>query len=267
MTAAVPTRSPFDPTLAPFGKLTLAETVARADLATRMDRKYIVPIAAVHDLIAELVDSHHVLVVGGRLATTYRTTYFDTTEFTACRAHVQRRRRRWKIRSRLYADDQLCRVEVKLKDGRGYTIKSSKPAEVAHYGTLTAEDQAFVSGVLADDHPRLEVPHLVATSELTYVRTCLVDPVGGTRLTLDTDLQCTLDGHRAWLDPSFAVVETKGGHTPSAVDRLLVHNGARAQSFSKYVATTSLLHPAVPDNDVRGLRGTSLHADTVFAVS
>ena len=50
--------------------------------------------------------------------------YFDTPRLDACRDHVQRRRLRWKVRSRLYVEDQLCRLEVKSRDGRGHTVKT-----------------------------------------------------------------------------------------------------------------------------------------------
>ncbi|MBC7631699.1 polyphosphate polymerase domain-containing protein [Aeromicrobium sp.] len=262
--APVTEQTTLSSALAAFRTLTLAETVERADLRTRVDRKYLVPVTTVDGILGELRATHQVLEVNGRLATTYRTTYFDTADFASCRTHIQGRRRRWKVRSRLYSEDQFCRVEVKTKDGRGFTVKAAKPTEPERYGTLTGHDEAFVADVLNDEQPDLDIAALVATSEITYVRAALVDVAAGTRLTIDTDLRCTLGGRRAWLDDDVAVVETKGGPTPSAVDRLLIRHGARERSFSKYVATASLLHPTIPDNDVRALRGTHLHTDALL---
>ena len=79
----------------------------------------------------------------------YRSTYFDTADLAACRAHIQQRRRRWKARSRLYVEDGLCRIEVKAKDGRGVTTKTVADADVAGYGLLGADEAAFVAAALA----------------------------------------------------------------------------------------------------------------------
>ncbi len=255
------------PVLQAFEPITLARTIANADLRTRVDRKYLVPMTTLQAVLQQLRDSHQVLEVGGRRVTTYRNTYFDTDDFASCRTHIQRRRRRWKVRSRLYEEDQFCRVEVKTKDGRGLTVKASQPTDAGGHGTLSEADLAFVAGVLQGEHPGLDISTLVATSEIAYVRACLVDLDSGTRITIDTDLECLLGGRRAWLDDGLAVVETKGAPTPSDVDRLLVRRGFRARSFSKYVATASMLHPTIPDNDIRALRGTHLHTDLLLDAS
>src|SRR5689334_15515110 len=104
----------------PVGLETLVEHAA---LMQRTDRKYIVPVDAVRELVAEISDTHRALEIKGRRYTSYRTLYFDTPDLVSAKSHVQRRRRRWKVRSRLYVEDQLCRVEVKTKDNRGETVK------------------------------------------------------------------------------------------------------------------------------------------------
>ncbi|MFZ0139499.1 MAG: VTC domain-containing protein, partial [Aeromicrobium sp.] len=101
----------------------LEELVEHAALMHRTDRKYIAPLDTVRTLVSDLADTHRVLEIKGRHYTTYRTLYFDTADFEAARSHVQKRRRRWKVRSRLYVEDGLCRIEVKTKDNRGETQK------------------------------------------------------------------------------------------------------------------------------------------------
>jgi len=46
-------------------------------------------------------------------------------------------------------------------------------------------------------------------------------------------------------------------------DRILLAGGHRPQSFSKYVATASLLRSDLPSNDVRRLVGVALHVESV----
>ena len=45
--------------------------------------------------------------------------HFDTPQLTAYRAHLQRRRRRFKARTRAYTDSGLNMFEVKLAGARG----------------------------------------------------------------------------------------------------------------------------------------------------
>ncbi|WP_187271736.1 VTC domain-containing protein [Aeromicrobium terrae] len=242
-----------------FDSVSLAETVDRADLSHRVDRKYLVPLGTVRDALPELATTHRVLEVAGRFSTTYSTTYFDTHDLASCRAHIQGRRRRWKVRSRLYVEDGLCRVEVKTRSSRGRTVKAVAPSESGRHGHLSGADREFVARTLEPDHPELDVDALRPTAEITYERSCLVDVDAGRRLTIDHRLSSVLAHGRAWVDDGFAVVETKGGAVPSEADRLLVRLGARPRSFSKYVATASLLYPDLADNDVRALRGWCLH--------
>ncbi|MGW3656232.1 VTC domain-containing protein, partial [Streptomyces sp. NPDC005151] len=97
---------------------TLAEVDAAAALQHRTDRKYLLPLDRARFFADQLADSHRVLDLAGRRTTSYLSTYFDTPQLGAWRAHVQRRRHRWKVRTRLYAEDGLCRAEVNTKDGR-----------------------------------------------------------------------------------------------------------------------------------------------------
>ena len=48
--------------------------------------------------------------------------------------------------------------------------------------------------------------------------------------------------------PGLAVVETKAGATPSAVDRLLWAAGHRPVRLSKFATGLALLHPDLPAN-------------------
>lgn len=234
--------------------------VEHAALMQRTDRKYIVPVDAVRELITEIADTHRVLEIKGRRYTSYRTLYFDTPDLYSAKAHVQRRRRRWKVRSRLYVEDQLCRVEVKTKDNRGDTVKVMGISDPARYGMLTGEDHDFVEFHLAS-FPETDVQDLVAAAEISYTRATLSDLHAGTRVTLDWGLTATLENGQMWIDNDYALIETKGPASLSRVDRTLHRLGVRPRPFSKYVAAATMLNPDVSDNDVRRLEGTVLHAE------
>jgi hypothetical protein len=242
--------------VAPVG---LRELVEHAALMHRTDRKYIVDLSKVRTLIERLSETQQVLEIAGRRSTTYRTLYFDTPDLQACRAHVQRRRRRWKARSRLYVEDQLCRIEVKTKDNRGGTDKVMAPSHPDRYGLLIGEERDFVFSHLSAQHPELDVSTLVPSAEISYTRATLANLQAGTRVTIDWNLHCRLEPGDVWLDPGYALVETKGPSTASEADRFLNSLGSRPRSFSKYVAAASIMHSNVADNDFRILRGDVLH--------
>jgi hypothetical protein len=198
------------------------------------------------------------LSIDERLTTTYRSTYFDTPDLRTCRAHIQGRRRRWKARSRLYVEDSLCRLELKVRDGSGLTRKFFHPTPARDYGQITQAAEAFFRDTLLAHG--LDGAELLAPAvEVAYERATLADLETGTRVTLDFGVRGTREGHVVEVDPGRVIVETKGARTAGAADRLLGQLGARPLSFSKYAATASLMDPRIPDNDVRHLVGRELH--------
>lgn len=237
----------------------LAEVDAAASLQHRVDRKYLVPAAAAARLVASLADSHRALEIRGRRTTEYRSIYFDTLRLSAWRAHVQGRRRRWKVRTRLYTEDRLCRVEVKTKDGRGATVKHALGADADAYGSLAAGSTDFVDGVLATSGVSVRTADLAPAGEITYIRAALADLDAGTRVTLDGLLATHRDGRTAALDQGYVLIETKGRARPAPADRQLLRLGARPLSLSKYIVGLSLLVPGLPDNSVRRLARTRFH--------
>lgn len=231
----------------------LAEVDAVAALQHRTDRKYLVPLDRARDLVARLADTHCVLDLAGRRTTSYLSAYFDTEQLGAWRAHVQGRRRRWKVRTRLYAEDGLCRVEVKTKDGRGATVKHALKIPAAAYGHLGAQAAEFVDETLNQAGIPVAAKELAPAAEIRYVRAALADLDRGTRVTLDGALTCHHGDSTVALDSGHVLVETKGGVRPATADRLLLALGGRPVSLSKYVIGQSLLTPGLPDNDVRRL--------------
>lgn len=244
----------------PVGLETLVEHAA---LMQRTDRKYVVPIDAAHELVSEIADTHRVLRIKKRRYTTYRTLYFDTADFGSVRAHVKRRRRRWKVRSRLYVEDQLCRVEVKTKDNRGETVKVMGISEPERYGILSGGDRDFVEFHLAS-FPDTDVEDLVPSAEISYTRATLSDLHAGTRVTIDWGLGAHLDAGDVWLDDQYALIETKGPASLGRADKTLHRLGIRPRPLSKYTAAATMVSADISDNDVRQLASRGiLHAQPV----
>jgi hypothetical protein len=251
--------------LAVLQPVSLAEVMEGAAALVRVDRKYLLRRELLPELLAALGDHFAVLEIAGRRSTTYTSWYLDTADLASCRAHLQGRRRRWKVRFRRYDEDGLRRIEVKARDGRGTTRKSvldlDGPESMQEKGALQGRASAFVAGELAQQGFSVGAAELRPTMHVTYRRATLAALAPGLRLTVDSDMVCALDGRRVRLDPGYLVVETKGTQRPGPADRALLGLGVRPRSLSKYASTASLLRDDLADNDVRRLVGVQLHAE------
>jgi hypothetical protein len=238
--------------------ITLEQVLAEAPATARVDRKYLVPRTIAQDFVDTLPGEYRALEIDGRRSTGYHSTYFDTEDLATCRAHIQRRRRRWKFRSRLYLEDQFCRLEVKARDGSGMTHKYFHEIAPGAHGTVDGPALEFLARRLAD-LGFADVTRLVPTLEASYRRATLAAPGLALRVTVDDAVRCSSRGHLVELDPGYVIVETKGGVLPGGADRLLRDLGQRPAAFSKYAASLSLIDPTIADNDVRRLLGRQLH--------
>lgn len=228
--------------LSRFARVTLDELQARAALQTRVDRKYLVPADALDDLLGALGDEVRALDVDGDRLFRYESVYFDTPDLTCYLGAARRRRRRFKVRTRTYVDSAQCWFEVKTRGPRGVTVKNRVPHEVDERWEPSL---GFATQTL--DAP---VDDLAPTLVSTYRRATLHVPgTGGrdSRATVDTDLRWVhaVTGRSRRL-PGLAVVETKTGSTPSAVDRQLWRRGLRPVRLSKYGTGLAALDPDLP---------------------
>jgi hypothetical protein len=233
--------------------ISLAEVQERAELMARFDQAYLVPAPVFTALVAHMTNPKRprgpfrVLAIDGRRWFRYHSVYYDTPEMRCFHEHRQGRRMRFKIRERVYQDSGLRQFEIKLKSGRGQTVK--------HRRQLTGRDtplDAPYQGFLADHlHAAygLEPPAVLNPSITTdYKRATLVSD--GERITCDTGLRCRDVRIDAGVvcDPGLILVETKtAGHLTEA-DLFLHAHGVRPAVFTKYCGAIAALHPGMPGN-------------------
>lgn len=236
--------------------ISLAELDATAALRQRIDVKYLVPAAALAALAGRLAETHQVLEIAGERRFTYHTTYFDTAGLLTAREHLQGRRRRFKCRRREYAESGLSSFEVKLKDGRGRTIKHRAPVEGApQSGPLGGAALAFLGDRLREAYGR-EVPApLHAGLRMTFERMTLVAPARGERLTCDTGLRFWAPGGAGGgLAAGYAIVESKSARGGALADRELRGLGIRpVAACSKYCLGVAMTDPGLRSNPLRPL--------------
>lgn len=222
----------------------LAELVERGELMARVDRKYVVPRRDLPVLLAGLPAGTRVLEIAGRREFGYRSTYLDTPDHQSFLTSGRSHRGRWKVRGRVYLDSGISYLETKTVGPRGRTVKQRIAHPDPEAAALTVEGSAFVAQVIGAGRTRALRPVLTTA----YRRSTLLLPTGDARVTVDVDLGWTSIATGHDLNRSrLAIVETKTGSTPSAVDRQLWAAGHRPLRISKYGVGMAALHPDLPD--------------------
>ncbi|UNO44005.1 polyphosphate polymerase domain-containing protein [Streptomyces sp. MST-110588] len=244
--------------------VTLAELQARAELLTRFERSYLVPVEVFAEFAARLTDPRRPggplrsLCVNGRRWFAYQSLSYDTPDLRSFYDDRQRRRCRFKIRERLYADTGERQFEIKLRGRRGETVKRRQqllPEDAA----LGHGPRRFLASVLHRAYG-MAAPEELAPSLCTeYQRATFVG--NGQRITCDAGLICRdlATGRAIRADGGLVLVQTKRGaggvgRTESAappvdaeadadVDRMLREYGISASGFTKYCGALSALRP------------------------
>lgn len=249
-------------TFADLSPISLEELVERASLQTRTDRKYVVPVAAAGDLRRLVGPRARVLELGGRRGFGYDSTYFDTPDLASYRMAAHSRRRRFKLRTRSYAETGTCFWEVKLRGMREATVKDRIEHPADQPDRLTPAASAFSAELLtAARIEGVDVADVHPTLRTTYRRTTLLMPDAASRVTVDAGLVWeSADGRRVCAG-DVLVVETKTAPGSSdLLDRRLWALGHRPVRLSKYATGMSLLHPDLPGNRWHSTRQRRLRA-------
>ena len=242
--------------MATLPALSLTSVISTAALQTRRDRKYLVNLEELLATLRSLPSDAGLgmLQVGGRFEQRYRSVYFDTDDLSLYRMAATGRRRRFKVRRRVYVDDGVQRLEVKTKDPRGRTVKTRAEAspEGSHVAAerLSVDESAFVADALSTagirQYPRLDSLRVVVYTG--YIRTTLAAPAAGWRATIDQDLIGARAGRQAVSLGRCVVVETKSTKGSTPLDRALWASGYRPQPISKFAVVMAMTHPGLAAN-------------------
>ena len=231
--------------------ISLEELTERASLLTRVDRKYLVPLADLDAVLGDLGGETRVLEIEGQRASEYRSVYFDTVGLDSYLAAARRRRRRFKIRTRTYVDSEQCYLEVKTRGGRSLTVKERVEHPVESGESLEPDDGYVEFALHEAGIDSVPTATLRPTLVTRYHRATLFVPEGSSRATIDTALSWTDSAGRSIATPGLVVVETKSGSTASPVDRVLWAHGHRPANISKYGTGMAAMRPELPQNKWR----------------
>ncbi|MGW0825103.1 polyphosphate polymerase domain-containing protein [Streptomyces sp. NPDC002845] len=227
--------------------IALDELVERAELLTRLDRKYMLPVADLPFVVGGLDEDVRVLEMDGQRQFAYRSVYFDTPDLDGYLGAARRRRRRFKLRIRTYLDSGQHFFEVKTRGPRGTTVKQRIPYD-GDLRQLDGEARAYADDMLGEAGINSRRFRFVPSLTTFYRRTTLFLPGSGSRLTVDTGLTWTLPDGTVLRTPERAIVETKAGRAGSSADRLLWSLRHRPVPVSKYGTGLAALRPELPAN-------------------
>jgi hypothetical protein len=241
--------------VAGFDPVSLEELERHAELQMRVDRKYILDHETLGQLLSELGDDYVALEVDGERLQHYDSVYFDTPGLMGYRHHLQGRRRRFKCRTRLYGDT-TCFFDLKLKGGRGETLKRRLPLSLSDHGSLTPSANAFLKRELLGEYGRVPPATMVPILRTTFARLTLTHARREERLTFDFGIVLGRDGggERHRMQPDKVLLEAKSGAQLGTVDRLLPRLGARPLAMcSKYCLGVAMARPDLRTNPYRPL--------------
>lgn len=225
-------------------------------MLTRVDRKYVLHREQLDEVLRHIPGDTRVLEIAGVRQQRYRTMYFDTADLLSYRMTAQQRRRRFKVRTRVYQDTEASFCEIKTAGPRGLTVKQRVPIEVAEAldNVLPQHAAPWVDSVLSA--ARVPARHrTLRPALLNEYRRITLRPSDMGRVTIDTDIAFGPGGDQpagvaADAVQGFGIVyiETKSGSRPGRLDRVLWSLGHRPARVSKFGTGMAALNPTLAHN-------------------
>jgi hypothetical protein len=223
-----------------FETLGLSE-LPENQLLSRFDRKYLIPLSLIDSVLELAKSDYRLLKIGDKTEHRYISTYFDTADYNLYLKHHNKRKLRFKIRTREYLDSQIRFAELKIKGKNGQTEKYRKSLSIADSGENEIT-QLLISNAQ-------EFGKMQPTIAISYTRKTLFHKNIDQRVTIDTKICFSENGIEKWI-PNMAILEVKysGAKQNSKTSfTQLIHKFER--NFSKYCIGVALLHPEIKHNN------------------
>lgn len=246
----------LDEVVAKLKSVPLEDAVGDAALLRRHDHKFLISPEQAMTVGRNLNSDWRVLEVDGHRAHQYRSLYFDTVDFALFRAHVQGRRRRYKVRVRSQGDSINTWLELKTKTDRSETNKLRWLRDGNGFADITVIERSHLTGALETVYGSMVLPPLVASLDLRYIRRTLINSRTNERITMDVDLIAATAEDSSNLFPDAVVMEIKSAmeNGPALIDLRKI--GLRPMRVSKYCVAVSSLVPGASPMPLRdALRG------------
>jgi hypothetical protein len=245
-----------------FQSISLAEVNSKAQLLKRRDNKYLVPVNSLLEVLKNAVNLFDVLTIHGEKIFAYSTIYYDDSDYQCYFDHHNGRRKRVKVRQRLYEQSDIKYLEIKLKSARKSTTKYRMPTQINSRNYLTRDDMEFIKDNYFRHYCRKFDISLKTSLAMRYFRFTLVGKHCSERVTIDSNLCFVGNTSLATIDSDQLIVEVKSKNGAGSFDKLLKQNGVRPKKrLSKYCIGMCLTDKPARVNKflkpMRGLRYTT----------
>lgn len=222
-------------------------------LLNRVDRKYIIPIGKLPQIIQLLKNNQYtVLEINGCRAFSYLTTYFDNDEYAFFNDHHNHLSNRIKVRTRSYLESNLHFFEVKVKTN----VRTNKYREVLNAPGMQLSD--VQRSKIREFYPKRLSGSLETTLINTYNRITLVNKEKTERCTIDVNLSFKNPGvpHEEIQVNDIAIIEVKQSKTSvlKGIIAALRSMQIPPSSISKYVLGIILTRPQLKHNAFKPLQ-------------
>ncbi|PKR81058.1 transporter [Brumimicrobium salinarum] len=202
-----------------------------AQLMNRVDTKFVFRVEDLPELLIELQDKYHVLVVNQQRIANYENIYFDTPSKTFYLDHHNGKDHRYKVRYRKYGNSDNTFFEVKERC-QNRTIKRRIQVDKFQHN-LGVKATTF----LIEKFP--ELPHLDPQLLNTYQRITLVNEELMERFTLDLNISFQFEGKSVYFE-NIVIAELKQAYVNrnSFAYQYMKKQQLRPSKLSKYCLGT-----------------------------
>lgn len=202
-------------------------------LLNRMDAKFVFHLRQLPALLNALSADYPLLEIQGRRVFRYENVYFDSPEFFLYHMHQRGMAKRFKVRTRTYADTGLRFFEVKTKTAANRTLKTR---------TLMPDLSLLPKALGEISWGRHSPLKLSAVMNIGFDRITLAGFHPPERITLDLNL-CFKNASRELNFPDLVIAELKQeksrGVSPFLTQLRKIH--LEEIGFSKYAMSVALL--------------------------
>jgi hypothetical protein len=218
-----------------------------ANLMSRVDSKFILPISFLPVLLAGIRSQYSVLKINDKRVFEYHNYYFDTPQMRFYQDHHNGKLNRFKVRHRNYLDTNTQFLEVKFKNNQKRTIKT----RIKLMGQPEQENNAQrkLCTQFINQQMNRKFEDLIISQQGGYRRIALASEQRAERLTLDfglwfKGLQGGSDTSEKMALPGFFIAELKQNKRSkqSPAYQVLAANGFHPTSFSKYCIGCALIY-------------------------
>ncbi len=234
--------SEFYPVWEWFETVSLEEINRQSSYLKRIEKKYLTESADLHRILWVFLPQYRILEIEDKNIFAYSSIYFDTKDLLYYHQHHQGKRRRKKIRTRMYQDSLQCFLEIKLKSKRE-TIKKRIPVASSQHGVFDETALEFVLKQQQKIYKHTFAESVSPRLEVRYKRITLANNDFSERLTFDFDFDFIDYQTKSCVShQDMLIIESKAQSETTQSKSILKSLGVKQiDSCSKYCIWVNLL--------------------------